>query len=696
MARLVKKTKRHIGGGHLHNDYQPKKKLALVLSIGLVLVGVIATLVALASPGRIDALVVIGDEANGFHNALVAVNPADGNKIGALVAPNLANLSGCAPTQPKPYLNDMVIDTNRGIALVGMKPCRGGRLQAGVAIARFNLASMRFDRYIDGPSDGIAAVRMVDGTNYAALNSVGTEVWIYALEGGMKHKVSLGGAATRFGVAFGNIIVAYADGTIDSINPATGSRERLSGGGVVYPQQAGIDGLDLRQIGNTIYTLGQVNGQSSLVAVSSQGQMQSFALGSTATSFDTNPAGEIIMISTGCPTGSSCAPNPNRIYVFQIASQQFQRNAQFEYLPLQTSPSRIRFDASGENIYFDGVVSGAQGAGQRFVFSLQMNSTQLLSARVALPSSSWLPVSISTGSVNATPTPAVNIPQGVPKGGGIGTGGISAAPIPIDEIERLLGMSIWEIDWSKVSDEQIRSFGYEPAAVRRYIAQLRMQAGSSATIGNTETITCRLGSVEGASQVAAIESVLGVSLMQFDFNKVSDEQIRSFGYEPTEVRKFVAQYKQNATAMAQSGGDPCANTYTQDAFVVAQGSDRAAVANGTVTQVTAQTKLDIFQGGWLVDLRWQAPGGAKKFYIYGRDDKMHKLEQQLAIVDGLQRSIRFGGFNRIALPAIHAADYTLAIVPEQADGSLGVPTAIQTTVRCYVLWCQATSKNSTK
>ncbi|MDQ5944099.1 MAG: hypothetical protein QG658_165 [Patescibacteria group bacterium] len=692
MVRVAKKLHRNIGHSRIHQQNLPKKRLAFLLGLGLIIGGTVAALVTFAGTGRVDTLVTIGDEAGGFHNALIAVNPDNGNKIGSLTAPNLPNLSGCSLTQPKPYLYDMVVDTAKGIAIAGLKPCQGGRLNAGQAIARFNLATMRFDRYIDGPTEGVAAIQMVDAENYAVLNTIGSEVRVYSLEGGVRHKVALGGAATRFGLAFGNVVVAYSDGSIDKINPATGARERLGSAGVALPRQAGIDGLRVLQVGDAVYTLSQGNSQSNLVAVTAQGQVQTYGLGSTATSLDVNPSGEVLMIATGCPTGTNCAEKPNRLYAFQIAAKQFQSNAQFEYLPLQTSPARIRFDSVGENIYFDGVVSGSNGVGQRFVFSLELNSTQLLSARVAIPSSSWLPVGIDANNLNlGSQTPAVNVPSDVPKGGGIGSGGIGAAPVPLDEIERLLGMSIWEIDWSKITDEQIRAFGYDPAEVRRYVAQLRLQAGSAATIGNSDTITCRLGSAEGADQIAAIESVLGVSLLQFDFSQVTDEQIRAFGYDPAEVRQLIGQYKQNAEALAKNGGDPCANTYTQDAFVVNQGSDKAAVANGTVTQVTAQTRFDLLNGGWLVNLRWQAPGGAQKFHIYGRDDDTHKLERQLAVVDGLQRSVKFGGFNRIALPAIHSAEYTLAVVPEQADGSLGAPTAIKTQVRCFVVWCHATA-----
>lgn len=92
-----------------------------------------------------------------------------------------------------------------------------------------------------------------------------------------------------------------------------------------------------------------------------------------------------------------------------------------------------------------------------------------------------------------------------------------------------------------------------------------------------------------------------------------------------------------------------------------------------------------------MNLRWQAPGGAQKFHIYGRDEGNHKFERQLASVSGLERSVKFGGFNRIALPALHDAEYTLAVVPEQSDGKLGAPTAIKTRVRCYIVWCQATA-----
>lgn len=692
MVRLARKPHRHIGRSKLHAGSLPKGRLALVLGIGLVLVGTIATLVTFASAGRVDTLVTIGDEAGGFHNALVAINPDNGAKVGALTAPSLPNLSGCSPTQPKPYLYDVAVDTNRGVALAGLKPCQGGRLNTGQAIARFNVATMRFDRYLDGPSEGVVAIRSLDTGGFAALNTSGAEVWLYSAEGGVRHKVGLAGTATRFGVAFGNIVVAYSDGTIDRINGDSGARERLGSAGLALPRQAGIDGLRVLQVGDSVYTLSQANGQSNLVAMNNQGQVQSYSMGSTATSLDVNASGEAIMVATGCPTGTNCGDNPNRLYAFQVATKQFQKTAQFEYLPLQTSPARVRFDSVGEKIYFDGVVTGSSGVGQRFVFSLELNSTQLLSARVAIPSSSWLPVGVDPGSINlGSQTPAVDVPADVPKGGGIGSGGIGSAPVPLDEIERLLGMSIWEIDWSKVTDEQIRAFGYDPAEVRRYVAQLRLQAGSSATIGDSETITCRLGSTAGADQIAAIESVLGVSLLQFDFGQVTDDQIRTFGYDPTEVRTLVAQYKQNAEALKQGGGDPCANTYTQDAFVVNQGSDQAAAANGTVTQVTAQTRLDLFNGGWLVNLRWQAPGGAQKFHIYGRDEGSHKFERQLASVSGLQRSVKFGGFNRIALPALHDAEYTLAVVPEQSDGKLGAPTAIKTRVRCYVVWCQATA-----
>lgn len=692
MVRLARKVRRHVGSSSIQSRGLPKKQLALVLGIGLIAVGTIATLVSFASSGRVDTLVTIGDEAGGFHNALVAINPDNGAKVGALTAPNLPNLNGCALTQPKPYLYDVVIDANRGVAFAGLRPCQGGRLNAGQAIARFNVVGMRFDRYLDGPSEGVAAIRTLETGSFAALTTTGTEVWVYSPEGNVRHKVALAGAATRFGVAFGNIVVAYSDGTIDRINGDSGGRERLGNAGVALPRQAGIDGLRVLQVGDSVYTLSQGSAQSKLVAMNNQGQVQTYGLGSTATSFDVNPGGEVLMVATGCPTGTNCAQNPNRLYAFQVAAKQFQSNAQFEYLPLQTSPARVRFDSVGEKIYFDGVVTGSNGVGQRFVFALELNSTQLLSARIAIPSSSWVSVGVDPGSINlGSQDPAVDVSPDVPKGGGIGSGGIGAAPVPLDEIERLLGMSIWEIDWSKITDEQIRAFGYDPAEVRRYVAQLRLQAGSTATIGDSDTITCRLGSADGADQIAAIEGVLGVSLLQFDFNQVTDEQIRAFGYDPAEVRQVVAQYKQKTEDLKKSGGDPCANTYTQDAFVVNQDSNTAAVANGTVTRVTAQTRFDLFGGGWLVNLRWQAPGGAKKFHIYGRDGGAHKFERQLASVDGLQRSVKFGGFNRIALPALHDAEYTLAVVPEQPDGSLGAPTAIKTRVRCYIVWCQATA-----
>lgn len=690
MVRLAKKTHRHLGHSRIIPGNLPHKRLALAVSVGLVLAGTVAVLVTFASTGRVDTLVTIGDEAGGFHNALVAINPENGTKVGSLIAPSLANLAGCSLTQPKPYLYDMAVDTKQGLALAGLKPCRGGRLNAGQVVARFNVVAMRFDRYLDGPVEGVSAIRVLDSGGFTVLNTSGTEVWIYSPEGDIRHKVNLGGSATRFGAVFGGIMVAYADGSIDNINVVNGVREKFANTGLPLSSQTGIDGFRILQAGDMAYLLSQGTSQSHLVTVSSQKQVQSYALGSTATSFDISPGGEVLMVATGCPTGTSCTQNPNRLYAFQTAAKRFQSTEQFEYLPLQTSPARLRFDSVGEKIYFDGVVTGSNGVGQRFVFSLELNSTQLLAARIAVPSSAWIPVGVDPRSINLdSQTPAVDVPTDIPKGGGIGSGGISAAPVPLDEIERLLGMSIWEIDWSKITDEQIRAFGYEPAEVRRYIAQLRLRAGSAATIGNSETITCRLGEAAGADQIAAIERVLGVSLLQFDFNQVTDEQIQAFGYNPSEVRQVVAKYKQNAGTLAKNGGDPCANTYTQDAFVVDQGTNTAAVASGTVTQVTAQAKFDLFGGGWLVNLRWQAPGGAKKFHIYGRDESTHKLERQLAAVDGLQRSVRFGGFNRISLPALHDAEYTLAVVPEQSDGTMGAPTAIKTRVRCYIVWCQA-------
>ena len=87
-------------------------------------------------------------------------------------------------------------------------------------------------------------------------------------------------------------------------------------------------------------------------------------------------------------------------------------------------------------------------------------------------------------------------------------------------------------------------------------------------------------------------------------------------------------------------------------------------------------------------LRWQAPGGAEKFRIYGRDNSKHKLEQQLAVVDSLSREATFGGFSQLALPPISDETYWFSVVPVLGDAKLGTPAAVKTRVRC-LLWCVA-------
>jgi hypothetical protein len=688
VVHLRKQAKSHVGKTRLSFNNLPKKRLVVFITAGLTLLGFLAVLVSYASQERVDTIVAVGDEG-GFNNSLVAINPTNGSKLGALTLPDLPTLAGCSTSQPKPYIFDVLINIDRGVAIAGLKPCGGGRLNAGQVLGKFDLASKRFDRYMDGPSDGISAMQAIDGTTFAVLNSSGNEVWIYDYTTGVKHRVGLGAQATRFGMVSGLVTVAYANGVIDKISATNGKREQLGSVGLALPKQSGSDGLRIIQSGDTAYVITQNGNQSSLVSINMQGQVQSYPIASIATSFDITPNGAAIIIATGCPSGNSCVPNPNRLYVFTPRLKTFQSTPQADHLPLATSPSRVRFDSTGENLFFDGVVAGASGSSQRFVFSLNMSSTQLLSARVAVPSSVWMPVGIDPSGLNLnSQTPAVDVDDSIPAGGGIGDSGISSAPVPIDEIERLLGMSIWEIDWSKVSDEQIRAFGYDPAEVRRYVAQMRLQVGAPIEIGNSDTISCHIGDEAAAQKIAAIESVLGTSLAMYNFDQVSDEQIRAFGYDPAEVRKMVADYKAKVSAN-QGSADPCANLYTQDAFIVDQGSNNPAVANGSVVQITAKPAFDLFRGGWYLDLRWQAPGGATKFHIYGRDDKANTLEKHLATVDSLRRSIKFGGFGRMSFAPLHSAEYTLAIVPEGSDGKLGAPTAIKTKINCYVVWCFA-------
>jgi hypothetical protein len=688
VVRVKKQTKSHVGSSRLHFHELPKKRLAVFITAGLTLLGFLAVLVSYAGDARVDTIVAVGDEG-GFNNSLIAVNPTNGAKLGALTLPNLPNLAGCAPSQPKPYIYDLLVNIDRGVAIAGLKPCSGARLNGGQVLGRFDLVGKRFDAYLDGPVDGILALQAISETTFAALNNGATEVWIYDYHAGVKHKVSLAAQATRFGMVSGSVTVAYANGTVDKISASDGKREQLGSVGVALPKQSGSDGLRIIQSGDTAYVITQNGNQSSLISINMQGQVHSYPIASIATSFDITPNGAAIIIATGCPSGNDCVPNPNRLYVFTPRLKAFQSTPQADHLPLATSPSRVRFDSTGENLFFDGVVAVASGAGQRFVFSLDLASTQLLSARVAVPSSVWLPVGIDPSGLDlGSQTPAVDVDDSIPSGGGIGGGGISGAPIPIDEIERLLGMSIWEIDWSKVSDEQIRAYGYDPAEVRRYVAQMRLQVGAPIEVGNSDVIACHLGDEAAAQKIAAIESVLGTSLAMYNFDQVSDEQIRAFGYDPAEVRKLVADYKAKVSAN-QSTADPCANLYTQDAFVVDQGSNVAPAASGSVVQVTAKSAFDLFRGGWHLELRWQDPGGATKFHIYGRDNKTNTLEKRLATVDSLKRSVKFGGFGRMSFAPLHSADYTLAVVPEGSDGKLGAPTAIKTKVNCYVVWCFA-------
>ena len=666
---------------------------ALVLAAGLVLVGLVAVLSSFASSNNYRTILAIGDVENGFANALVAINPENGSLLKAVPLPNLENLPGCAAVQPKPYLYDMVVDQDRKVVFASLKACRGGTLSSSKSMARFSLVTGKFEGYLEGLPEGSSLMLHPQSGTVMALSTSGTQLWLYDIAANrVRHKLTFTGKeVSRFGPFSGgtNAAIVFTDGLIRQIDVASGAQKDVLRSNISFPRAAGADGRRALFSSDTLWTFGSANGTSQLVGVTSAGVVKSYALGSVGVSLDYTPDKNGLIIATGCPTGLGCVSAPNRIYLFDTVKREFRRNSQYDYLPIQTSPGRVRLDAGQKQLLFDGVVAGASGSSQRFLFSVDLEATQPTTARIPLTSPVWESVLLDAALLNTdSTTPVQEVPAGVPSGGGIGPGGIAQSPVPIDEIERMLGVSIYDIDWNLISDDQIRAFGYEPASVRREIARLKQLRGDAGGVGNNEVISCRLGNAQQAAQVAAIEKLIGVSLATFDFSQVTDAQIQQFGYEPTETRRSVAAYQ--ASVKTTANNDPCANTFTKNEFVVEQGSNQAGAASGTVTQVTATAKFDLLSGGWYSEIRWQAPGGATRFHIYGRDIHGHQQERRLASVSGLDRSVRFGGFGRATFPPLHTEQYTIAIVPEQEDGSSGAPTAIKTDIRCYVVWCSAT------
>lgn len=690
-----RKTVRLAANSRLNSHVGFRRTPVLVLMVGLALVGFVAVLSTFASSGKYRTILAIGDVDNGFANALIAINPENGNLLKAVPLPNLENLPGCVATQPKPYLYDMVVDQDRKVVFASLKACRGGTLSSSRAIARFSLATGKFDGYLEGLPDGSSLMLHAQSGSVMALSASGTQLWLYDITSNrVRHKLNFTGKeVSRFGTFSGNTSAAlvFTDGVIQQLDVISGAQKELLRSNISFPKAVGSDGRRALFVSDALWAFGSANGTSQLVGVTSAGTVKSYPLGSIGTSLDYTPDNSGLILATGCPTGLACVAAPNRIYLFDTAKGEFRRNSQYDYLPIQTSPGRVRLDASQGQLLFDGVVAGASGSSQRFLFSVDLEATQPTTARIPLTSPVWESVMLDAALLNTNSnTPAQEVPAGVPSGGGIGPGGIAQSPTPMDEIERILGVSIYDIDWNLISDDQIRAFGYDPASVRREIARLKQLRGDVGGVGNSEVISCRLGDAQQAAQVAAIEKLIGVPLATFDFSQVTDAQIQQFGYEPTSTRRAVADYQ--ASVKATANNDPCANTFTKNEFVVEQGSNQAGTASGTVTQVTATTRFDLLSGGWYLDIRWQAPGGAAKFHIYGRDIHGHQQERRLATVSGLDRSVRFGGFGRAAFPPWHSEQYTVAIVPEQVDGTTAVPTAIKTDIRCYVVWCSASAQ----
>lgn len=655
---------------------QPRWSLALAVILGLlVLLVAIVTLWGSKASAVDDVIVGVADVNGGFLNGIVAINQSSGAIAGQLAA-DLPQLAGCTGSQNRAYLGDMLIDAPRHQVLVGVRACNGGNLPINQSIARFDVTSQRFTGFWSGPGAGTRLLAHPSLNIVAALSASGTTVQILnATSGAQLKAVTTSEPVTRWGIGpDDSLMMATASGRILRVDPSSGTLAELSHGTITFPTlPAAPDSIRLVQAAGASFALGYQGSTPVLASISPQGQVTPYALESTPTSLTTNPDKTHVFVVTGCPSGSGCITNPYRMYAFATQAKQFQEAGGSNYFPLQTSPSTIRFSDDSERIYFDGILVGSSGVGQRFVFVLDSQSTQPVAARIAIPAAQWDVATVALPSAGTTP---VSVPTDIPSGGGVGPG--NGVAIPLDEIERLLGISLADLDFSKITDDQIRAYGYDPATVRRWVAQSKLQATRAS--GNNTAISSCPGNDAGAQIRAQIESQIGIPLSQIDLTKVTDDQIRAYGFDPATAR----------AALAAATADSCANQFTQEAFVMPAGSS-TTVVGGQVTNLTAQTSFDFWRGGWLITLRWQAPGGAHNFHVYGRDNARHQLESRLATVGPLERSASFGGFGSIALKALHNQTYVFGVVPETAEHSLGVPTAVKVKVQCWVVWCQATA-----
>lgn len=654
---------------------------ALIVGGILMPVSIIAMLAAQAGTYP-NALVSVSDVNGGFYNGLTAIDPATGKSLGSL-AGDMPQLAGCSSTQNKAYISDIAIDSTRRQIFASLKACPGGTLSDAQAMARFDVANFRFAGLSSAPGSGAKVLANSMRNQMLALSADGLRLQVLETSTGRvlsAQTFAPADAVTRWAIdGSGNALLATINGKAMRLNLANFSRADLAQTGLSLPNQASTPDISrVVNAGGNIYFLGKQNGNPVLIEVTAIGQVATYPLANEPMSLTANPAGDHIFTVTGCPSGS-CTDPSNRIYAFNIASKQFERAGTTNYFPLQTLANQIRYSADNTDLYFDGVVVGSAGVGQRFVFSLDANGTAPTTARVAVPGSRWEPMAVTLPDTAPGQGP-ITVDPSIPSGGGIGGGTIATSPVPLDEIERLIGMPISMIDWSKITDEQIRAFGYDPAMVRRYIAQYALQSAQGGVGGGLGAQASCAGIVSSltAEQIKAIEASLGMPIDKLDFSKVTDAQIQAFGYNPQQVRSYLSQLK------AQSG-DSCANVYTQQAFVAPYGS--SAQAGGTVSNMTVQPVFDLFAGGWLMELRWQAPGGAAAFHIFARDNHKNPKEKRLATVGPLERKARFGGFGRLGLPAISDDTYVLSVVPQESNSTLGVPTGVVVRSRCFVVFC---------
>lgn len=681
MARTPVSPRLSAGKPRLHLASRWKLRTTLGVAALLIILGLVAVLSSRAATLN-DTLLVITDVNGGFLNGIQAIDSKSGTSLGVADL-GMPTLPGCASSQPKAYLGSMTVDQVHNLLYVSLKACPGGTLPGDKTIARIDLKTLRLLNMLPGPAnarvvvstqtDRIFAVRG-DGMQIAAIN---------AQTAGVIKSFDLTTPISRSGADLsGDMVTATTNGLIERFS-TSGGRTTVAQSNVSFP--LGLQAPDTSQllvINGAWYALGKLGAQSVLAKISSTGTATS-TIDSDPVSLTATKQLDHILIQTACSTGANCVASPNRMYSFNTVTSALEAAGQQNYFPLQQGGGQVRFNDAGTRLFFDGVVSGSSGVGQRFVFPLDTDGSLPSGARIAIPGSAWVLANLNDTAALTSQAP-VTVAPSIPAGGGVGlsSGTVASTPVPLDEIERALGMSLKDINFDLITDAQIRAYGYDPAVVRKWVAQYKLDQAKSGTNVNQSGLC---GGVVAGSGVdlAAIERQIGIPLSQIDFSKVTDAQIKQIGLDPKTVRDYVTNSKNGGGV-----GDSCANVFTQDGFTSSGTVDASTLAAGSAANTTAQTTFDLLKGGWIITLRWQAPGGAQKFRIYGRDNGKHKLEQLLATVGTYSRQTSFGGFSQLALPMVSDQTYWFSVVPELNGGQLGTPAAIKTRVRCLV-WCSA-------